>query len=133
MDKSKILRLIDANINRAREGLRVVEDIMRFCYDDKRISSKLKSLRHLLSKSFDSEFLLEYRDSGDDVGRVPSYDRASKKATLKGVILANILRAQESSRVLEELAKMAGKDSSKFKSIRFKLYDLQKTVFKKIK
>lgn len=41
------LRLIDANLNRLREGIRVVEDIFRYIYNNKEISTKLKSLRHI--------------------------------------------------------------------------------------
>ena len=41
------LRLIDANLNRLREGIRVVEDIFRYIYNNKQISTKLKSLRHI--------------------------------------------------------------------------------------
>lgn len=41
------LRLIDANLNRLREGIRVAEDIFRYIYNNKEISTKLKSLRHI--------------------------------------------------------------------------------------
>ncbi|MEI7905412.1 MAG: thiamine-phosphate pyrophosphorylase [Candidatus Firestonebacteria bacterium] len=133
MEKKALYRIIDANINRAREGLRVVEDIFRFCFEDRKTASELKELRHLFSKSYDAEFLLYFRDSGDDLGRPAGYDRKANKKTLKGVLLANLLRAQESARVLEEFAGLTGKKSSKFKALRFKLYDLQKRIFKKIK
>ena len=133
MDEKKLYRMIDVNVNRAREGCRVVEDILRFYYNDRALSSALKSIRHALSKSFDAFLLVEHRGSGGDVGRPAGYDRKIKKTTLKGLALANLIRAQESARVLEEFAKLAGKRSSRFKEIRFKLYDLEKRILRRIK
>ncbi len=133
MDKKTLYRVIDVNVNRAREGCRVVEDILRFYYNDRKLAAALKAVRHSLSKSFDAFLLLEYRASGKDVGRPAGYDRKLKKSTLKGLALANLIRAQESTRVLEEFAKLAGKKSAKFKELRFKLYELEKSILKKIK
>ena len=53
-------RIIDANLNRLREGIRVVEDIFRYIYNDKELSTKLKNLRHLSRvKIFMKFYLLE--------------------------------------------------------------------------
>jgi hypothetical protein len=61
MTNKNTLRLIDANLNRLREGIRVVEDIFRYVYNDKETSSKLKTLRHL-SRLENYTELLETRD-----------------------------------------------------------------------
>ena len=44
------LRIIDANLNRAAEGLRVLEDIARLGLNDASLSERLKTLRHELTQ-----------------------------------------------------------------------------------
>jgi hypothetical protein len=58
-------RVIDANLNRLREGIRVVEDIYRYILDDKDIASRLKNIRHLARGSNYNQ-LLEHRDIIND-------------------------------------------------------------------
>jgi len=125
----KLYRVIDANLNRLKEGIRVVEDLMRYLHDNKELSSKLKSIRHLaIYENIDA--LLQNRDSINDVLR-PSIDSELKRSDLKSIIIANFKRAQESSRVLEELFKLQStKESENFKHIRYELYDLEKEVIK---
>jgi thiamine-phosphate pyrophosphorylase len=132
--KDKIIRIIDVNINRAREGLRVVEDIIRLYYDNKIITKKVKRLRHLISESFSIGILLDSRDSRSDVGRKISFDKISGVKSVTDVLLRNLIRIQESLRVLEEFSKMADpKKTGLFKKARFELYDIEKELFKKIK
>lgn len=66
MNNHKELRLIDANLNRLREGIRVVEDIFRYVYNNKEIASKLKELRHKSRIDIYDE-LLDCRDIKNDV------------------------------------------------------------------
>ena len=125
----EIYRVIDANLNRLKEGVRVVEDLMRYLHNNKELSSKLKSIRHLAFYE-DIDALLEHRDSINDVLR-PTIDSELNRTDLKSIIIANFKRAQESSRVLEELFKLQSvKDSENFKHIRYELYDLEKEVIK---
>ena len=42
-------RVLDANANRAREGLRVMEDAARFILDDGPLASELKAIRHTIT------------------------------------------------------------------------------------
>ncbi len=118
------LRLIDANLNRLREGIRVVEDIFRYIYNNKEISTKLKSLRHIaLTKNYYE--LLETRDVENDVLR-ESIKSEQNREDLNSILIANFKRAQESSRVLEELTKLSSiEDSENFKYIRYELYNLE--------
>jgi thiamine-phosphate pyrophosphorylase len=121
------LRLIDANLNRLREGIRVVEDIFRYIYNNKDISLQLKNLRHLSRLESYSE-LLENRDINNDVLKQSTSSEQSRE-DLNSILISNFKRAQESSRVLEEFAKLIStKDSEKFKHIRYKLYDLEKNI-----
>ena len=118
------LRLIDANLNRLREGIRVVEDIFRYIYNNKEISTKLKSLRHT-ARTKNYYELLETRDVENDVLR-ESIKSEQNREDLNSILIANFKRAQESSRVLEELTKLSSiEDSENFKYIRYELYNLE--------
>ena len=118
------LRLIDANLNRLREGIRVVEDIFRYVYNDKQTALKLKELRHL-SRLENYIELLETRDVKNDVLR-SSIKSEQNRTDLYSILIANFKRAQESSRVLEEFIKLTSiKDSENFKYIRYELYNLE--------
>lgn len=123
----ELFRVIDANINRLKEGIRVIEDLMRYLHNNKELSQKLKSLRHLAVYE-DIEQLLKHRDSINDVLR-PSIHDELQRADIKSIIIANFKRAQESSRVLEEIFKLQNIEKSEtFKHIRYELYDLEKEV-----
>ncbi|UTJ07934.1 thiamine-phosphate pyrophosphorylase [Arcobacter roscoffensis] len=127
---SNKLRLIDANLNRLREGIRVVEDIFRYIYNDKDTAIKLKTLRHLARTDNYTE-LLETRDVKNDVLR-SSIKSEQNRDDLYSILIANFKRAQESSRVLEEFTKLTSiDDSENFKYIRYELYNLE-TVLTKI-
>lgn len=118
------LRLIDANLNRLREGIRVVEDIFRYIYDDKQTALKLKELRHL-SRLDNYIELLETRDIKNDVLR-SSIKSEQNREDLNSILIANFKRAQESARVLEEFTKLISiKDSENFKYVRYELYNLE--------
>ncbi|NCB13243.1 MAG: thiamine-phosphate pyrophosphorylase [Erysipelotrichia bacterium] len=118
------LRLIDANLNRLREGIRVAEDIFRYIYNNKEISTKLKSLRHI-ARTKNYYELLETRDVENDVLR-ESIKSEQNREDLNSILIANFKRAQESSRVLEELTKLLSiEDSENFKYIRYELYNLE--------
>lgn len=121
---SNVLRIIDANINRLREGIRVVEDIFRYVYNNKEVAIKLKNLRHLSRLENNNDLLLS-RDVKNDVLR-ESIKSEQNRDSLESILIANFKRAQESSRVLEELTKLSSiKDSENFKYIRYELYNLE--------
>ena len=122
-----LYRLIDANLNRLREGIRVVEDIQRFIFNNKDISKNLKKLRHL-SRIEDDKLLLTNRDILNDVLKSTTKSESSRE-NLDSVIKANIKRAQESSRVLEESLKIINDtEAEKFKNIRYELYNIEKEI-----
>ena len=117
-------RIIDANLNRLREGIRVVEDVFRYIYNDKELSTKLKNLRHL-SRVENFYEILASRDVQNDVLR-QSIKSEQNRDDLNSILIANFKRAQESARVLEELLKLYSiKDSENFKYIRYELYNLE--------
>ena len=120
----KLFRLIDANLNRIKEGIRVIEDINRYLYDNKTISSKLKELRHL-AKIDNYLEILPYRDIQNDVLKT-SVETEMIRENITSLLLANYKRAQEASRVLEEAFKLLDPAKSEdFKTIRYELYALE--------
>ena len=124
MNNNSSLRLIDANLNRLREGIRVVEDIFRYVYNNKEVATKLKNLRHL-ARTENYYELLETRDVKNDVLR-ESIKSEQNRDNLNSILIANFKRAQESARVLEEFTKLTSiKDSENFKYIRYELYNLE--------
>jgi len=126
------LRLIDANLNRLREGIRVVEDIYRYIFNDKDISTKLKKLRHKSRISLYDE-LINSRDIQNDVLKI-STSSEQNRTDLQSILIANFKRAQESSRVLEEFTKLMDVEiSENFKSIRYELYHLEKSIIEHTK
>lgn len=123
----ELYRVIDANLNRLKEGIRVVEDIVRYRDNDKELSSQLKQLRHK-AKIEETLELLKERDSVNDVLR-PTIKSELNRTDISAIILANFKRAQESARVLEELYKLHSSEySENFKQIRYELYTLEKTI-----
>jgi len=128
---SSLFRVIDANINRYKEGIRVVEDIYRYIYNNKDIASKLKTLRHIILPINIKE-LLSGRDSINDVLKTSTKTEQSRE-NLESIIIANLKRAQESSRVLEEIFKLIDIEiSEKFKSNRYSLYNIEKLIFQEL-
>lgn len=122
-----IFRVVDANLNRLREGIRVVEDIIRYKNNDKELSAKLKLLRHK-AKIEETLEILKERDSINDVLR-SSIKSELNRRDISSIIIANFKRAQESARVLEELFKLSSiAYSENFKYIRYELYNLEKEV-----
>ncbi len=122
-----LYRIIDANLNRLKEGIRVVEDICRFYFDDREIAKKLKELRHSATIS-EYRPLLENRDILNDV-LTSSYEFENSKQEIRDIVIANFKRTQEASRVLEEIYKLIDiRNSEKFKKIRYSLYNLEKEI-----
>jgi len=120
-----LFRTIDANLNRFKEGIRVVEDILRYEYNSP-LAKDLKDLRHI--KISEYEKYVKYRDSINDILK-PSTKSEQTRENLKDIIISNLKRAQESARVLEESFKIFDIiTSEKFKSARYELYNLEKEI-----
>lgn len=101
-----LLRILDANLNRAREALRVLEDLARFDADDALLSARLKALRHALDRAArpHAGILLRARDAAGDVGRDRDVPVRGGRAPGE-LAAANAKRAQEALRSIEEAAK----------------------------
>jgi len=123
--KSKLYRTIDANINRFKEGIRVVEDILRYELSSS-LSKELKKLRHIKIPNY--EECIKCRDSIKDILK-QSIKSEQKRDSIKEIVIANLKRSQESARVLEESFKLIDINiSEKFKNARYTLYNLEKEI-----
>jgi thiamine-phosphate pyrophosphorylase len=132
LNKGKIYRIIDANLNRAREGLRVIEDWSRFIFNDKTTAPQLKKMRHELSRVTTDIYpeLIGGRDSTGDIGASP---KENKRPDSRSVLIANFRRVEEAVRVLEEFSKIISAEAGyKFKKIRFRMYTIEKKMIKKV-
>lgn len=132
--ENEIYRIIDANYNRAREGLRVCEDILRFVILDTKQALKLKSIRHNLSKvisGFKLPKLLFARNTHSDRIKF-TFKSTRNKISLSQLLRRNFQRVSEAIRVLEEVCQLIKPESrKKIMNLRFKVYEIEKEVLTK--
>ena len=128
-------RILDANLNRAREALRVIEDHARFALDDRDAASATKRLRHELRRIVDecgADELLSARDIVSDVGRDAKTTSELVRESAEDVVRAAFARLQEATRVLGEYAKIVAPAAAVIaEAIRYDAYALeQRTVLR---
>jgi thiamine-phosphate pyrophosphorylase len=114
-------QIIDANVNRIAEGLRVIEEYTRFVAGDETRSKKLASLRQDIHRIFPqtSNHLL-IRDIEKDAR---AKQTPKKRAHVQDVLAANFKRVQEGLRVLEEYCAQ-----SACSDMRYDMYQLEKDI-----
>jgi thiamine-phosphate pyrophosphorylase len=137
MFKNKLLRIIDANLNRTREGLRVCEDIIRFAIRNNGTAKSLKAIRHtatdliLKSNKLSLVKLVLKRDVENDKTKFMDF-KLNRNADISDIFMSNIERVKESLRVLEECFKLLDKKISRgYRKLRFDTYDVEKRIVKK--
>ncbi|QDT17771.1 thiamine phosphate synthase [Alienimonas californiensis] len=125
------LRLLDAAENRAREGLRVLEDHARFVLDDAALTAKLKSVRHALATALPvgREARCAARETAGDVGTALSEPTERSRPDAASVLAANAARVQEGLRSLEEWSKIdAPERAAAFEQLRYRVYTIEKRL-----
>ncbi|MCF7907676.1 MAG: thiamine-phosphate pyrophosphorylase [Candidatus Omnitrophica bacterium] len=134
--KKNLLRVVDVNFNRSKEGLRVIEDIFRFVFEDNSSRRKVRTLRHALDAIAQDRLLKEAilnRDSNRDIGKKID-NLETKRSDAKDILYINFQRVKESLRVLEEFFKILLPNRvSEIKKLRYKVYTLEKDTRKKYK
>lgn len=133
-----LLRLLDANVNRAKEGLRVLEDLARFVLDDAPLARRAKRHRHALRAAAEALGLDPFRaaanrDTPRDVGRALKTSAEARRDALPDLAAAAAKRAQEALRVLAEAAKTLpgaapARTARDLEAIRYDLYDLESAL-----
>lgn len=127
-----LYRILDANFNRAREGLRVLEEIARFVLEDGNLAGRCKHLRHRL-RALQQNIpgglpgLLVARDPAGDVGVDLRAEQEWQRSSYLDLLAANFKRVQEALRALEEYAKFFS-PGREFKEMRFEVYELEKEM-----
>ena len=125
-------RIIDVNLNRATEALRVLEEIARFYLDNSEISASLKNLRHELFKINNIKYndLLKSRNTQGDVGT--NIINPSQKNDMVEIYRSNFKRLQQSLRVLAEYSCIESINTAVFEKCRYDSYTLEKNMFEEL-
>ncbi|MCA9284870.1 MAG: thiamine phosphate synthase [Phycisphaerales bacterium] len=125
-----VLRIIDANLNRAREAARVMEEAARFALDDRGLAADLKSLRHEIAAAAQS--LPESsaaRDVVGDVGVEVTTETERVREDLGAVAVAAGKRLGEALRCLEEYGKLVHPDfGAGMKAMRYRAYEVERRL-----
>lgn len=134
---NQALRMLDANLNRAREALRVMEDVARFCLQSEDLCGRLKSLRHEVAAVAagvgEPALLLAWRDTPGDVGTGISTEAEGRRSGLYQVAHAACKRLTEALRVIEECLKMPGVSNDtglarRVEQVRYASYEVEKRL-----
>lgn len=128
-----VIRILDANANRATEGLRVVEEHLRFGRNDSALSETCKQIRHDVSRTVSAcvpwEDRIACRSTDTDVGTQIQTDAEGTRTTVADVVTANLKRTTEALRALEEYSKLLSPVSStSFEALRYRTYTLEKSM-----
>ena len=135
MTTPSVLRLLDANANRALEGMRVCEDIVRFHLESPAAFRRIRALRHGIADAVrrlpvTPVELVRSRASGRDVGRRA---RASRVASLERLLLINFQRTKESLRTLEECSRLIARHrTASFQRLRFRTYEVERDLLLRV-
>jgi thiamine-phosphate pyrophosphorylase len=126
------LRITDAAANRASEGLRVIEDYLRFALDDGHLTLLCKSIRHELAAALAEIAPAERhaaRETQADVGTHLSLPAELVRANLAAVVQANFKRVEQSLRSLEEFSKISAPQlAAQFEQLRYRIYTLERAA-----
>jgi len=125
-----VLRLLDANLDRAREGLRVIEDWCRFGLDRADLVARSKDMRQRLGRLHDERYK-RARDAAGDVATGMAHPAQREREQPQAVVAANCGRVQEALRVLEEFGRgVDDRLAEEAAAVRYALYDLEVDVMR---
>lgn len=131
-ERMAALRIIDANLNRAGEGLRVIEEYARFALDDPALSERVKTLRHRLiisAQARNSGSLLAARNTAGDVGCEITTSSEAERECLTDVLQASFKRVQQALRSIEEYGKTIDPQLAReVESLRYEAYTLERQM-----
>ncbi|XZN89685.1 MAG: thiamine phosphate synthase [Microcoleus sp.] len=120
-----LCRILDANLDRAREGLRIIEEWCRFGLNSADLAGECKQLRQELAVWHTAE-LRSARDTPADPGTELTHPQEEQRSGLQQLLEANFCRVEEALRVLEEYGKVYDPNMGKaFKQMRYRVYTLE--------
>jgi len=122
---SALERLLDANLDRAREGLRVLEDWARFALDRTDLVARCKDMRQRLGRLHADRYKLARHTASDSAAGM-GHPAQLERQDPSQVVGANASRVAEALRVLEEFGRGdAPQLAAEAAAIRYQLYDLE--------
>ncbi len=128
-----IMRIIDANFNRVREALRVIEDILRFYDANRHLASIIREFRHSFTMSYISYFGRYagiFRDVRADTGKT---NPPSPAENIREILVRNFFRIEEGLRCIEECSRISNPKSTKcWQKLRFSIYEIEQKVMAEI-
>ncbi len=123
-----LLRILDANLDRAREGMRVIEEWCRFGLNDQAMTAQVKHLRQSVGR-WHSADIRAARDTPGDLGTALTHPQEATRSSLAEVLQVNLARSQEALRVLEEYGKLYSPEmAADCKQMRYQLYTLDSQI-----
>ena len=127
-DKRALFRILDANLDRAREGIRTIEEWCRFGLNDEASTARLKDLRQQIARWHTPEIRLA-RDTPGDLGTALTHPQEASRSSLVEILQANFARVQEALRALEEYSKLHSLEmAAACKQMRYQLYTLDSQI-----
>lgn len=135
MQKKSVLRLMDANANRALEGLRVCEEVARLYLNNPKLYRQLRLIRHGVAAAMrklpiSRKDLLAARDSRNDIGKKGT---SGSIRSLEAMLVINFQRVKEALRALEECSRIIHPQSSPvFQALRFRTYNVERDALLKL-
>ena len=126
-----VLRIIDVNLNRLNESLKLIEDLTRFHVEDHTLLARIREIRKNFlnfKQSLPLEHIIVARKSHEDLGRRAKFDTTRKRGA-SDLLLSNLSRAKESARTIEEALKVMRMNLSRaMKEVRFQIYDFEREI-----
>jgi len=126
------IRIMDAAANRAGEGLRVIEDYLRFHLDDRHLTRLAKAIRHELTTAlsvFGSDVRHAARETQSDVGTTVTVPSEAERSNLSAVLAASFKRVEQSLRSLEEYSKTVSPETAAaLEQLRYRVYTLERVT-----
>ena len=123
-----LYRILDANLDRVREGLRIIEEWCRFGLNQADLTEECKNLRQETARWHQSN-LRSARDTPNDPGTDLTHPQEEERSNLQAVLQANFCRVEEGMRVLEEYGKLYDPNLAlSFKQMRYLVYILDSKI-----
>ncbi|MGK7932510.1 MAG: thiamine phosphate synthase [Microcystaceae cyanobacterium] len=120
-----IARILDANLDRAREGLRIIEEWCRFALNNPQLADHCKKMRQTIAQWHTNDLKIA-RDTPNDLGTQLSHPQEEERSSITHLLVANLGRLQESLRVIEEYGKLYQEGmGTTFKQLRYEAYTLE--------
>ena len=123
-----ICRILDANLDRAREGLRIIEEWCRFGLNSGSLANECKQMRQELA-SWHTQEIRASRDTPQDPGTDLTHPKEEQRSSIEQLLQANLCRVEEALRVLEEYGKLYHPEmGAVFKQMRYRVYTLESNL-----